>query len=201
MAAKDSTDIERFVAAQAPVYDTVLAELAAGRKQTHWMWFIFPQLRGLGRSSTAQFYGIASLDEARFLLDHATLGPRLIECTGAVLTVTGRSLNAIFGSPDDMKFCSSMTLFAAAGDAAVTVFREALRRACDGVPDARTLTLLGRKPTVAMRRLSGVAGPASLADIGPAAENTAKPPLRSLVADAQPGSDQLRRRSCLRRGA
>jgi uncharacterized protein (DUF1810 family) len=108
------------------------------------MWFVFPQLHGLGRSSTAQWYGIASLDAARGYLDHETLGPRLVECTQAVLGVTGRSLNAIFGSPDDRKFQSSMTLFvvAAGADASGTLFREALRRYCAGQPDDRTLSLL-----------------------------------------------------------
>ena len=110
----DPFHLERFVAAQAPVFPAVLAELRAGRKRGHWMWFVFPQLRGLGRSPTAEFYGIGSLDEARAYLAHPVLGPRLTLCTEALLAVEGRSLHAIFGSPDNLKFCSSMTLFSRA---------------------------------------------------------------------------------------
>src|SRR5580704_13431068 len=106
--------MQRFLDAQAGVFETVLAELKAGRKRTHWMWFVFPQLRGLGRSSMATLYGIASLHEARAYLAHPLLGPRLDHCTRTMLEVEGRSLHEIFGSPDDMKFQSSMTLFAIA---------------------------------------------------------------------------------------
>src|SRR4051794_34023027 len=108
-------DLDRFVAAQAPVYATVLAELRAGRKQSHWMWFVFPQLAGLGRSPTATFYGLPGLDEARAYLAHDVLGPRLVECTGLVNAVTGRSAHEIFGTPDDLKFRSCVTLFQRAG--------------------------------------------------------------------------------------
>ena len=101
----DPFDLERFVTAQAPVFTTALAELKAGRKRSHWMWFIFPQLRGLGHSSTAFFYGISSLAEARAYLAHPLLGPRLEICTEAVLGIRDSTLNAIFGSPDDLKFC------------------------------------------------------------------------------------------------
>ena len=133
-------DLERFVSAQAPVYATALAELTAGEKRSHWMWFIFPQLRGLGSSATATHYGIGSLDEARAYLDHPLLGPRLLECTNAVLAVSGRSLHAIFGSPDDMKFRSSMTLFEVAAPGGP--FSAALDRFCAAERDPRTLALL-----------------------------------------------------------
>ena len=109
-----SAGLERFVTAQAPVFETVLGELEAGHKQSHWMWFIFPQLKGLGYSPTAQFYGIASLAEAKAYLEHPLLGPRLLNCTEAVSQSSAISLRALFGSPDDLKFCSSMTLFSLA---------------------------------------------------------------------------------------
>ena len=135
-------DLDRFVKAQDPVIATVLGELRAGRKETHWMWFVFPQLRGLSRSQMAQRYGIESLDEARAYLGHAVLGPRLKECVEGVLGVTGGTLHEIFGSPDDIKLCSSMTLFALA-NGSDKPFREALVRYCDGQQDATTLKLLG----------------------------------------------------------
>jgi uncharacterized protein (DUF1810 family) len=138
----DSFNLQRFVDAQAPVFDRVVEELKAGRKRTHWMWFIFPQLRGLGHSSAAQFYGLTSLDEARAYLAHRELGPRLVACTQSVLSVDGRSLNAIFGSPDDMKFQSSMTLFALATHENDNAFRRALARFCNGNDDDRTIGLL-----------------------------------------------------------
>ena len=142
MSADDPFDLQRFVTAQAPVFEAALAELRAGRKRSHWMWFVFPQLRGLGVSPTAQFYGLASLAGARAYLAHPLLGQRLKLCTQAVLAVEGRSLAAIFGSPDDMKFRSSMTVFArAAGDGA-TMFHQALDRYADGRMDERTLALL-----------------------------------------------------------
>ena len=106
------------------------------------MWFIFPQLRGLGNSSTASFYGISSLDEAHAYLAYPTLGPRLYLCTEAVLGITDLILNAIFGSPDDLKFCSSMTLFSYAAGETQSVFRQALDHHCGGRPDGRTLALL-----------------------------------------------------------
>ena len=132
-------DLDRFVTAQAPVFRIAIAELRAGRKQSHWMWFIFPQLKGLGMSATAQHYGIASLDEARAYLDHTVLGPRLIEATQTVIDAPSASLHALFGSPDDLKFRSSMTLF---GQVRPQPFHTALDRWCDG-PDDRTLRLLG----------------------------------------------------------
>ncbi len=108
----DDFDLERFIAAQAPVYPRVVSELRAGRKQSHWMWFIFPQIEGLGHSAMAQRYAIGSHAEAVAYLEHPVLGPRLRECTRLVNTVVGKDIHAILGSPDDMKFKSSMTLFA-----------------------------------------------------------------------------------------
>src|SRR5215813_7094342 len=107
----DPFDLQRFVTAQAPLYERVCAELRAGRKRSHWMWFIFPQIQGLGSSAMAQRYAITSLAEAAAYLDHPVLGPRLRECTGLVNAVDGRSAHEIFGSPDDMKFHSAITLF------------------------------------------------------------------------------------------
>lgn len=138
---------EHFLKAQEPLHAAIAAELAAGRKQTHWMWFVFPQLRGLGRSPLAQFYGLEGPDEARAYLAHPVLGERLRECTGLVLGHAGRrSLHAIFGSPDDLKFRSSMTLFARAAEAedGVAPFRQALELFCDGEEDPLTLALLAR---------------------------------------------------------
>ena len=135
-----SWNLERFVSAQAGVFDAALAELSAGRKRTHWMWFIFPQLRALGASPTARFYGIESLAEASAYLDHPALGPRLKEAIAAIRSGPGASLYAIFGSPDDLKFRSSMTLFAVAGPDGP--FQKALDRWCGGAPDERTLDLL-----------------------------------------------------------
>jgi uncharacterized protein (DUF1810 family) len=112
----DPFDLKRFVDAQAPVYGNVVGELRDGRKRSHWMWFVFPQLRGLGGSAMAARYGISSLEEARAYLSHPVLGPRLRECTQLVNGVQGRSIGQIFGSPDDLKLCSSMTLFARATD-------------------------------------------------------------------------------------
>ncbi len=139
MGADDPFGLERFVAAQAGVIDTALAELAGGRKRSHWMWFVFPQLGALGRSETARFYGIGSLDEARAYLAHPVLGPRLRDSVAVVLEAPAPSLHALFGSPDDWKFRSSMTLFAVADGGADSAFRAALRRWCDGVACAPTL--------------------------------------------------------------
>jgi len=134
-------DLERFVAAQAGVVDDVRRELAAGRKRTHWMWFVFPQLRGLGASPTAQRFGIASLDEARAYLAHPLLGARLREHTALVNRIEGRSVHDIFGYPDHLKFRSSMTLLARAAPEE-SVFREALDKYFGGEPDAKTIELL-----------------------------------------------------------
>lgn len=138
--ATEPFDLERFVTAQRPVFGAVQAELAAGAKRTHWMWFVFPQMKGLGASAMASHYGIASLDEARAYLDHPVLGPRLRHCTDLALAAADRGLAGLFGSPDDMKFRSSMTLFALAGDGP---FRLAIDRLCGGRPDQPTLDLLG----------------------------------------------------------
>jgi uncharacterized protein (DUF1810 family) len=142
MSTADPFDLQRFVIAQAPVIATALAELKAGRKRSHWMWFVFPQLRGLGHSSMASFYGIASLHEARAYLAHPVLGPRLELCTRTVLELETGSLNEIFGSPDDAKFQSSMTLFAVAAADPVSAFHQALDRWCEGALDPLTLKLL-----------------------------------------------------------
>lgn len=140
----DPFDLGRFVRAQAAVMPQVETELRAGRKRTHWMWFVFPQLRGLGQSAMAQRYGIASLAEARAYLDHAVLGPRLIQCTEWVLAIETAPLSVIFGSPDDMKFRSCMTLFAEAGPAR-PIFATALRQVCGNQPDPRTAALLAAR--------------------------------------------------------
>ena len=110
----DPYDLERFVIAQDPVFEQVRAELRASRKRTHWMWFVFPQLKGLGHSPMAEKYAIASQEEAAAYLEHPILGPRLRECTALVNQIEDRSLDQIFGYPDDLKFRSSMTLFAQA---------------------------------------------------------------------------------------
>lgn len=138
----DPYDLDRFVHAQEDHYGAALRELMAGRKETHWMWFIFPQLRGLGRSRTAHRYGIASLDEAAAYLEHSVLGGRLLECTRAVLRHRDRSSRQIFGYPDDLKFRSSMTLFGEVGHGD-RIFEEALMAFCEG-KDQATLELLGR---------------------------------------------------------
>jgi uncharacterized protein (DUF1810 family) len=142
MLTADPFDLKRFITAQMPLFDTALAELKAGRKRSHWMWFIFPQLRGLGHSSAAHFYGIGSLDEAQAYLEHAQLGPRLALCTEAVLVSKATSLRALFGSPDDLKFRSSMTLYAIAAADDGSLFRKALDRWCEGQVDERTQRLL-----------------------------------------------------------
>jgi len=138
----DLHDLGRFVEAQEPVYAHVRTELEAGRKRTHWMWFVFPQLRGLGESPTSRRFAIASLAEARAYLEHPLLGPRLLECTRLVNAVESRSLTEIFGFPDELKFRSCMTLFAAAGGPDQALFDAALRKYCGGMPDERTLALL-----------------------------------------------------------
>ena len=134
-------DLHRFVAAQDPVIDQVRDELRHGAKRSHWMWFVFPQLRGLGHSPTAQLYALSSLNEARSYLAHPVLGLRLLDCTALVLSVPDRSANQIFGSPDDLKFRSSMTLFAEAAPDQ-PAFRTALDHLFSSTPDQRTLDLL-----------------------------------------------------------
>jgi uncharacterized protein (DUF1810 family) len=121
----DPFDLQRFINAQNPLYDSVRAELKNGRKQGHWIWFIFPQLRGLGHSAMANYFGISSRNEAEAYLNHPILGPRLRECTQLMNLVEGRSINQILGYPDELKFKSSMTLFASVPDDN-QVFKEAL---------------------------------------------------------------------------
>ncbi len=140
----DPFDLDRFVQAQAPVYSRVVTELAAGRKQSHWMWFVFPQVAGLGFSAMSQRYAIASRAEAEAYLAHTVLGPRLIDCTRLVLAVEGRTINAILGAPDDAKFRSSMTLFAAVSDE--PLFPAALDRYFAGARDSATLDILAQPP-------------------------------------------------------
>lgn len=140
--ADDPFDLTRFVVAQEPVYGSVVQELRDGRKRGHWMWFVFPQLRGLGSSPTAVHYGISSLQEARAYLGHEVLGPRLHECTRLVNQLRGRSITEIFGSPDDLKLRSSMTLFALATDDPQD-FRTLLDVYYRGEQDALTLARLG----------------------------------------------------------
>ncbi|MGX0962057.1 uncharacterized protein (DUF1810 family) [Bradyrhizobium japonicum] len=138
----DPFDLERFVRAQDPVFRDIQGELTRGRKQTHWMWFVFPQIAGLGFSSMSQRYAIGSRAEARAYLAHPVLGPRLIECTTLVLAVEGRTINAILGAPDDSKFRSSMTLFGAVSDE--NVFDQALARYFASERDGATLEILAR---------------------------------------------------------
>lgn len=135
-----TTALDRFVVAQDPVFETAMAELAAGRKASHWMWFVFPQARSLGRSSTAAFYGIGSLEEAEAYLAHTALGARLARAAKTATTAPAASVHQLFGSPDDLKFRSSMTLFAAVA-ADPTLFDAALAR-WGLSPDPLTLDLL-----------------------------------------------------------
>jgi uncharacterized protein (DUF1810 family) len=136
----DPFDLDRFVRAQNPVFRAVQGELSRGRKQSHWMWFIFPQVAGLGLSAMSQHYAIASRAEAKAYLAHPILGPRLIECTRLALAVECRTINAILGAPDDAKFRSSMTLFGAVSDE--PIFDEALVRYFAGERDGATLEIL-----------------------------------------------------------
>jgi uncharacterized protein (DUF1810 family) len=142
----DPFDLRRFVDGQDRVYDTALTELRNGRKRSHWIWFVFPQLKGLGHSPTAIRYGITSLAEAKAYLDHDVLGPRLRECTQVVAGIRGASADEIFGWPDSLKVRSSMTLFVhAADDADVQAdFRAVIDRLYDGVEDPLTLEQLAR---------------------------------------------------------
>jgi len=137
----DRYNLQRFVDAQGPIIQQVISELRAGRKMSHWMWFIFPQIRGLGRSPTAIEYAISGADEARAYLAHPVLGPRLQECTQLVLLVENRPAAQIFGSPDDMKFRSCMTLFAHVSPQE-NIFEKALQKYFRGVPDQLTLDRL-----------------------------------------------------------
>ncbi len=137
----DPFKLQRFVDAQNAVFDCVLAELRSGRKRSHWMWFVFPQIAGLGNSEMNRRFAISSRDEADAYLKHSILGARLRDCTGLVNILEGSTAHQIFGSPDDVKFCSSMTLFSkVAADNAI--FIEALRKYFDGKSDDRTLRKL-----------------------------------------------------------
>jgi uncharacterized protein (DUF1810 family) len=139
--AGDPFALNRFITAQEDIYDDALAELQAGRKRSHWMWFIFPQFEGLGFSATSQQFAIHSAAEARAYLAHSVLGPRLVECAEVALSVEGRTAREIFGSPDDLKLRSSATLFASVSPDG-SVFHRVLEKYFDGQPDRRTLELL-----------------------------------------------------------
>lgn len=135
-------DLERFVYAEAPIFETALTELQAGEKRTHWMWYVFPQLRGLGRSENSQYFGLASLAEARAYLAHPILAPMLEACTKAVIDAKAASLSALFGFPDDQKFIASMTLFEAATRTPDSLFARALDTWNSGRRDPLTLARL-----------------------------------------------------------
>lgn len=138
----DRYNLERFVRAQAGIYDRALTELGAGQKRSHWIWFIFPQIKGLGMSEMSVRFAIVSLDEAKAYLEHDVLGPRLRRCTETVLALENTTVDEIFGYPDDLKFRSSMTLFAKASEKD-SVFAQALEKYFNGVMDEATLRQLG----------------------------------------------------------
>ncbi len=144
----DPFDLQRFVEAQKTAYTVALEELRAGEKRSHWMWFTFPQLRGLGSSPTSTLYGIRSIKEAKAYLRHPSLGARLTECTEAVLAIQDKSVHYVFGSPDDQKFWSSMTLFSMATGASPSSYSRALERFFDGQRDPGTLARLATKSTI-----------------------------------------------------
>ena len=137
----DPYQLDRFVAAQRDAYEVALSEIRSGRKQSHWMWFIFPQIDGLGSSPAARLYAVKSKEEAEAYLRHPVLGARLVECAEAVLSITGRSVREILGSPDDLKLRSSATLFAAVAPKG-SVFERVLERYFNAQGDQRTLELL-----------------------------------------------------------
>lgn len=139
-------DLSRFINAQESIYDSVLAELTNGRKRTHWMWYIFPQIDGLGHSPTSKYYAIKSIEEARQYLNHPVLGTRLLECAEAVFAIEGRSISEIFAYPDNLKLKSSMTLFASVADQC-SVFARILDKYFDGERDALTLQLVEKLKT------------------------------------------------------
>jgi uncharacterized protein (DUF1810 family) len=142
MSTADEYDLARFVDAQRSTFECALAELRGGRKRSHWMWYVFPQLLGLGHSPTSRQYGIRDAEEAKAYLEHPLLGPRLVECAAAVLEIDGRSAYEIFGSPDDLKLHSSATLFARVS-APGSVFSALLAKYFGGTEDEQTLRLLG----------------------------------------------------------
>ena len=143
MSGKDPFDLNRFTIAQERIYDAVIEELKDGQKRSHWMWFIFPQIDGLGYSSTAKHYAIKTIEEARAYLSHPVLGSRLKKCAEIILTLKGKSASTIFGYPDDMKLRSSMTLFASIDeDPPNSVFTRVLDRYYEGEQDTATLRIL-----------------------------------------------------------
>jgi uncharacterized protein (DUF1810 family) len=142
MVNNDPYDLNRFIRAQETIFESVLSELGSGKKRSHWMWFIFPQIEGLGHSETSRFYSIKSEMEARQYLDHPILGSRLLQCAETVLAIDGKTASEIFGFPDDLKFMSSMTLFACLSEPG-SVFVRVLDKYFDGKRDTRTEDLLG----------------------------------------------------------
>lgn len=134
-------DLQRFTEAQESKFQTALKEVKNGRKQSHWMWFIFPQIAGLGFSETAKFYAITDITEAGFYLQHPVLGARLIEISGALLNIEGKTANQIFGSPDDLKLKSCMTLFSSIRNAD-PIFKTVLKKYFNGIKDLKTLHLI-----------------------------------------------------------
>ena len=139
----EEKELDKFVSAQARDYDTALAEIRSGYKRRHWMWYIFPQLQGLGFSPTAQYYGIRDLEQAKDYMAHPVLGPRLVEISGALLSLPGSNPSAVMGYPDDLKLCSCMTLFELAAPDE-PVFGRVLEKYYGGRRDRMTLNLLGR---------------------------------------------------------
>ena len=139
----EEKELDKFVSAQARDYDTALAEIRSGYKRSHWMWYIFPQLQGLGFSPTAQYYGIRDLEQAKDYMAHPVLGPRLVEISGALLSLPGSNPSAVMGYPDDLKLCSCMTLFELAAPDE-PVFARVLEKYYGGRRDRMTLNLLGR---------------------------------------------------------
>jgi uncharacterized protein (DUF1810 family) len=144
MTPDDPHDLNRFILAQSRDYATAMAELRAGAKRSHWMWYVFPQFDGLGYSSTAKQYAVKSVDEARAYLAHPVLGKRIVDCCRALLAVRDRTARQILGTPDDLKLRSSMTLFAQVSEPG-SAFQIVLDRYFDGVPDAKTLELLAAR--------------------------------------------------------
>lgn len=139
----ENNKLTRFLDAQNQMYLTALNEIKCGKKKSHWMWFIFPQLKGLGRSSTADYYGIAGMEEAAAYLKHPVLGKHLIEISTALLTIEGKEAIEIFGTPDDLKLCSSMTVFSQVENTN-TIFQDVLDKYFFGKPDNKTLSLLSK---------------------------------------------------------
>ena len=139
----EEKELDKFVSAQARDYDTALAEIRSGYKRSHWMWYIFPQLQGLGFSPTAQYYGIRDLEQAKDYMAHPVLGPRLVEISGALLSLPGSNPSAVMGYPDDLKLCSCMTLFELAAPDE-PVFGRVLEKYYGGRRDRMTLNLLSR---------------------------------------------------------